>query len=249
MVINIKKIISIFLLFCTSCNRENIISEESISYINSMETVKNKALEIEEKLIPYITKASALIDNELVSGQIIEDKGNGTLYHFKNDKIDEWIESQYVHILDFPIIDIYQISDEEMEFYVNYKELTSKTKYLLYADLYRMKLFVFKKEKSYFFIEKVFPCAIGKITTPTKRGTYTILAKGTHFYGRSKEYICYNYLQYSGNYLLHSFPYSLDNMVINNKIDKVSDGCLRFSKEDSLYLYNKIPIDTTIIIN
>lgn len=249
MVIIINKIFLIILIICTSCVNKNIISEDSISYINSMEIIKNKALEIEEKLIPYITKASALIDNELVSGEIIEDKGNGTIYHFKNDRIDEWIESQYVKILDFPIIDIYQISNEEMEFYINYKQYDSKTKYLLYADLYRMKLFVFKKEKGYFFINKVFPCAIGKITTPTKRGVFTILTKGTHFYGKSKEYICYNYLQYSDNYLLHSFPYSLDNMVINNQIDKVSDGCLRFSKADSLYLYSNIPIETTIIIN
>ena len=77
-----------------------------------------------------------------------------------------------------------------------------------------------------------------------------ILDKGTHFYSRDNTYICYNYLKYSGSYLLHSFPYSLDKKVLDDRLyDRVSNGCVRLTFEDSLYLYNDIPINSTIWLN
>lgn len=64
--------------------------------------------------------------------------------------------------------------------------------------------------------------------TPTKRGHFIIENKGPVFYNEAKFYKCYYWLKYSGQYLLHSVPYSLDGEILNTAMQKkVSNGCIR----------------------
>ena len=142
------------------------------------------------------------------------------------------------------------LSDEEIELYVNNSSLNSTTDFLIWVDLYRIETYVLQKNENHYFLIKRLNCASGANVTPSKRGIYTISNKGTHFYSRDNTYICYNYLQYSGSYLLHSFPYSLNKKVLDNRLkQRVSNGCIRYSFDDSKYLFENIPLNTTIWVN
>jgi hypothetical protein len=154
-----------------------------------------------------------------------------------------------VTILDIKEEKIDYLTDYEIELYINLSKFTSDTNYFIYVDIFRNQTYVLKKINNYFYLEKRLNCSTGELTTPTKRGTYKIVNKGKSFIGRSKDYICYNYLTYSGSYLLHSFPYSLDNKVLDDRVnDRVSNGCVRFSLLDSKYLYDVITIGTSICL-
>ena len=61
---------------------------------------------------------------------------------------------------------------------------------------------------------------------------------------------CYYFMQYSGSYLLHSFPFDLENNVKDDRVEaRVSNGCVRYSLSDSKYLYDLIPSGTSIWLN
>ena len=205
---------------------------------------------IKEKMIPFIVNAKVEIDGKQFVGEVIEDTGNGERYCIKYEDSLYWYDSYYVTILDVSEIQYEPLLDHEIELYINLSSFTSKTDYFIYVDLLRNQTYLLKKDNDYFVLVKRLDCSSGDLSTPTKRGLYEIVSKGASFIGRSKDYICYNYLTYSGSYLLHSFPYSLDNKVLDDRINqRVSNGCVRFSLEDSKYLYDLIPIGTSIYIN
>lgn len=108
-------------------------------------------------------------------------------------------------------------------------------------------IFVFENYNGYYFLIQKFPCASGKNATPTKRGHFIIENKGPVFYNEAKFYKCYYWLKYSGQYLLHSVPYSLDGEILNTAMQKkVSNGCIRTEIQNAQWLYENIDTQTTI---
>lgn len=226
---------------------DSMNSDINSSYENPIE-IKYEA--ISQKVIPYIVNARITIDDKTLVGEVIQDKGNGKEYCIEIDDEEKWYSKYYVTILDVNELTLDKLTDEEIEFYINYNDFDSETNYFIWVDIYRNETYVLKKENGFFFLERRLACSTGANVTPTKRGLYSIVAKGTHFYSRDNTYICYNYLKYSGSYLLHSFPYSFDKKVLDDRLyERVSNGCVRYTFEDSLYLYNAIPINSTIWLN
>ena len=261
MVINIKKIkyVTLFLLylgvflfvaFILPINKPYYDIKDSESIINEQERLLKEYENVCNKMVPFIVKANVEVDGKVYQGEVIEDKGNGQRYCLKINDGLYWYDAYYVTILDINEIEYEVLTDYEIELFVNLSSFSSDTDYLIYVDILRNQTYVLKKDNNYFKLEKRLDCSTGELTTPTKRGTFKIVNKGKSFIGRSKNYICYNYLTYSGSYLLHSFPYSLDNELLDDRInDRVSNGCVRFSLNDSKYLYDIIPCETTIILN
>lgn len=221
-------------------------------YQNEIEVHKMNYDKISEMVVPYIVKAKVQ-DIKLQTtfvGEIVEDVENGEKYHIKNEEIDEWYSKYFITILDVEDLHLPSLSDYQLELYLNMSFAESKTDYYLWVDLYRMQVYLFKKIEGYFFLEKRFLCSPGNNATPTKRGYFTIVDKGTHFYSRDATYLCYNWLKYSGSYLFHSFPYGFNNEVLDSRLqERVSNGCIRLSYEDSLYLYQNVPLKTTVWVN
>ena len=218
-------------------------SDDSLDYQLLYEDIK-------DKVIPYIVYANVIIEGKEYVGEIIEDKQNGTTYCVKvNDELF-WIDSKKVSIVDPFVDEVEDLTNEEIELYININHYDSLTDYFLWVDIYRNQTYVLKKNNNEFkMINRLF-CATGKNSTPTKRGLYEINAKGEEFLGRDKTYKCYYFMQYCGSYLLHSFPYDLENNVKDNRIEaRVSNGCVRYSLKDSKYLYDLIPSGTSIWLN
>lgn len=186
-----------------------------------------------------------------ITVEIIEDKNLGKKYHVCNDFIDIWIDGSLVEIIQENNMEkLTDIDEFRLELYINYLYGTKNNKDLIFVDIMRQKLHVFDKLNGYYFLNQTFVCSTGKITTPTKRGLYTIYEKGPVFYNNEKYYKCYNWLKYSNQYLIHSVPFSLDGYVLNNTMQqKISNGCVRLLYEDSKWLYENIEVGALIWIN
>lgn len=206
--------------------------------------------DIEDKVIPYIVYANVIIEGKEYVGEILEDKQNGTTYCVKVEDNIFWLDNKKVSIIDPFVKEIEDLTNEEIEIYVNINQYDSLTNYFIWIDLYRNQTYILEKENEKYKMINRLNCASGRNETPTKRGLYEITSKGEEFLGRDKTYKCYYFMQYSGSYLLHSFPYDLNNNVKDDRVNaRVSNGCIRYSLKDSKYLYDLIPLGTSIWLN
>ncbi|MBW6409558.1 L,D-transpeptidase [Clostridium weizhouense] len=133
--------------------------------------------------------------------------------------------------------------------YVNSKNFSSKTKYLIWVDLKNFKVNIFSGSKNNWKSLKSYLCTIGKISTPTPKGKFTTGIKGLYF-GVNKGYKCWYYTQFKGNYLFHSIIYNLDGSVRDGRLGMaLSDGCIRLAKINAKWIWDNIPRDTTVVIS
>lgn len=140
------------------------------------------------------------------------------------------------------------LTNTELDLYVNKKGFSSSTKYLVWVDISRQQIYLFKGTKYHWTVERVMLCATGRNVYPTPRGIFRTRAKGLKFttdYGVSGKY----YTQFRGNYLIHSLPY-VGNKVWDYTLgQKASHGCIRIATSNAKWFYQTIPRGTTIWIN
>lgn len=133
--------------------------------------------------------------------------------------------------------------------FVNSGNFSSSTNYFIWVDLKKFKVNVFEGSTNKWRLIHSYTCTIGKPSTPTPKGNYTIGIKGLYF-GVEKGYKCWYYTQFYGNYLFHSIIYNLDGSVRDGRLGMaLSDGCVRLSKENAKWIYDNIPKGTKVYIS
>ncbi|WP_026886387.1 L,D-transpeptidase [Clostridium beijerinckii] len=133
--------------------------------------------------------------------------------------------------------------------YVNSNNFSSETNYLIWVNVESFKVNIFKGSVNKWDPIHSYLCTVGKASTPTPKGTYTVGIKGLYF-GVNKGYKCWYYTQFKGNYLFHSIIYNLNGSVKDGRLGmKLSDGCIRLAKENAKWIYDNIPRGTKVIIN
>ena len=138
--------------------------------------------------------------------------------------------------------------NESVQNLVNSQNYYSETNFLIYVDTDNFKVNIFSGKQKNWIIQKSFLCTIGKKSTPTPKGTFSTGVKGLYF-GVNKGYKCWYYTSFKGNYLFHSIIYNLDGSVRDGRLGMaLSDGCIRLSKINAKYIWDKIPIKTKVII-
>ena len=131
---------------------------------------------------------------------------------------------------------------------VNSQNYYSATNFLIYVDTNNFKVNILKGKQKNWILQKSFLCTIGKKSTPTPKGTFSIGVKGLYF-GVNKGYKCWYYTSFKGNYLFHSIIYNLDGSVRDGRLGMaLSDGCIRLSKINAKYIWDTIPAKTKVII-
>ena len=91
------------------------------------------------------------------------------------------------------------------------------------------------------------PCSVGKSSTPTVTGTFSIKNRG-HSFGHG--YTAYWWTQFHGDYLFHSILYHEGTMsVLDGTLGgHVSHGCVRLRYSDAKWLHDTIPSGTYVTI-
>ena len=137
-------------------------------------------------------------------------------------------------------------STEVKTAFVNSKGYSSKTKYLIWISHYTQQVSIFQGSKGKWKMIRTFTCATGTAQNHSPIGVFKISYKEKGwFYTSTKElYVTH----YKGRNSFHTRPLWNNGTVQNPTIGKpASHGCVRCYNQDAKYIYDKMPIGTTVV--
>lgn len=138
-------------------------------------------------------------------------------------------------------------SNIDKNIFVNAKDYTSKTDFLIWINLERQRVNVFKGGRGKWSIEVSFPCATGRNVTPTINGVFEYYAKQSRW--TYPNYYVGPVMIFSGNYAMHSVLLNYDGSVYDGTLGRpASNGCVRLSKHGINWLSENIPFGTTVVV-
>lgn len=128
------------------------------------------------------------------------------------------------------------------------QKYSSTSKYLIMVDRDNCRVGIFTGSKSNWSLKYYWECCVGKSSTPTPAGTYTVGIKEYSF--GTSSYTCYYATQITGNYLFHSILYKAGTFTVKDGTlgEAVSHGCVRLALSNAKWIYNNIPTGTKIRI-
>lgn len=134
--------------------------------------------------------------------------------------------------------------------FVNAKGYSSRTKYLVWVNLATQKVNVFTGSQGSWQLKKTFRCASGAKSTPTPVGVTYVTYKQAAWITDS--YTCRPIVRFYPNtgYAFHSrLYYPNTNKVKDASMGfPVSHGCVRMEDEGIYWIYNNIPVNSTVVI-
>ena len=141
------------------------------------------------------------------------------------------------------------VTDKTVAFFAGAMGMKSDTDYLLWTDLSRFKTYVLEYGDEGWHVLRTLPCTLGDASHPTPAGTYKVDYKCTSI-GKENLYLCRYALCFYGGYMYHSVLYDWggESLIDARLGERISHGCVRLSPEDSRWLYNLIPVGTTVFV-
>ena len=126
------------------------------------------------------------------------------------------------------------------------QEFSSKTDYLIMIDDENTKLGVFRGTEGNWELEQFWSCTCGAYSW-TPHGTFSIKSKGYYFISYGVK--CYYYSQFYGSYLIHSTLYTPSGAAYDGRLGMhLSHGCVRLSIENAKWVYDNVPIGSTVVV-
>ena len=180
-----------------------------------------------------------------------EDNGSYTVITKTGKKVT--VSRSKLNILADKKVKIQPVTKAQIEGFINMKNISSQTKYLVWTDLHRQNTYILKGRQNQWELVKRMLCSTGKNVTPTPRGFFTLQNKVPSF-GQEKGYCCKNAYGFIGSsYLYHSVLFDkTGSYIISGKKElgqKASQGCIRLSPEDSEWFYTTLPKGTQVWVN
>ena len=145
-----------------------------------------------------------------------------------------------------------QLTKEQIEGYVRWRQLNSKTDTLIWVDIDRQLTYVLKRDEDteFWLLERTILCSTGENKSPTKTGIYKIKDRGEWFYSDYFNSGAMYWVRYCGSYLFHSVAMDKDKNITDDTLGKKSSaGCIRMSVEDSKWFYENSPDGSTVFVN
>ena len=129
------------------------------------------------------------------------------------------------------------------------EHFSSKTDFLLWVDLSRIRLYVLEYADEGWQLLRSLPCTVGDASHPTPSGKFEIGYKSISI-GKEDLYLCRYALCFYGGYMFHSvlFDWGGSEIIDGRMGMRASHGCVRLRFEDSKWLYETIPIGTTVYV-
>ncbi|MCD3216067.1 murein L,D-transpeptidase [Clostridium botulinum C] len=142
-------------------------------------------------------------------------------------------------------------SSNYFENFINKKNSNSITDYYIWVNTNTPKTYIFKGYNHHWKLIRTLPCTVGKSSTPTIKGTFSIGNKGESFIVRNNpKLMCKYFTQINGDYLFHTILLNRNGSIANGILGaKLSHGCIRLSINDAKFIYYNIPKKTTVYIN
>ncbi|MCQ2418597.1 MAG: S-layer homology domain-containing protein [Clostridia bacterium] len=130
----------------------------------------------------------------------------------------------------------------------NVHDYSSRTKYLLWCNLYTQTVFIFQGDKGNWKLLMQSPCASGANSTPTRPGVYSVTYKSTKL-----DYVTYYaawFTAFDNGIGFHSrLKYTSDGSWYDSRIGfPLSHGCLRLYDDVAKYIYDNCTYGTTVVV-
>ena len=157
-----------------------------------------------------------------------------------------WLPMSAVSIsrANYTIQDI--LTNADREAFVNEMGYASKTGYLVWINKQRQRLVLFTGSQEDWQVDRVYPVATGKNTTPTPTIVCEYQYKTRWV---TEDYVCDPVLSLFEAYAIHNQPVSHSGYVIDTTMgNPASAGCIRMLKQDVQELYSLIPVGTRVVI-
>jgi hypothetical protein len=141
----------------------------------------------------------------------------------------------------------YDYSNEIKEAYVNYKGLSSRTKYLIWVSLYTQQATIYTGKKGNWKILYTFDIASGSPADRTPRGTHKISYKEPKWqhHGWRSAYVTHFYKKAS----FHMRPKYNNGKLKDKRLGMpISNACVRCPDNMAIFIYKNIPRGTTVKI-
>lgn len=134
------------------------------------------------------------------------------------------------------------------EEWINQKGYGSKTKYLIWCNLYTQRVNVFEGSKGSWKLAFVSQCASGCNYTPTPQEVAQILYKSKQW--DYEDFYVHHISVFDSSRGFHSMLYYYDRYELFNRAMgcPASHGCVRMPDEGIMYLWDNVPIGTTVVI-
>lgn len=131
------------------------------------------------------------------------------------------------------------------ERYINQSGHASDTEYMIWVSKANFRVHIFKGSAGNWEIVRSLRCSIGKPHTPTCEGTYKYYEPVAKWdYG---SYYVAPVMRFNGGYALHSTLVRTNGTPYDNTLeDMVSHGCVRIDPVDMQWLFDTIPLYTTV---
>ena len=154
----------------------------------------------------------------------------------------------------------YTFSDETgfMNPYYKYiqraNQYGSSTGWLMLVDCTANNVVVLNGSSRNWKIYAVWRCGTGMLSMPTVKGVFSIYTKGYSFIDKDNVCKCFYYSGFYGNYLFHSILYQKwlsapdDRYTYDANLGgNISHGCVRLATQNAKWVYDNIPIGTTVV--
>lgn len=195
-------------------------------------------------LVMYMNNPYTIVDdfgyNTAVAPQMID----GVAYAYADVITQAFGAEQAVSGTDISInYDIY--TPEEI--FINNSGKSSQTDYLIWVSKKAFRVHVFSGHQGDWKLLKSLKCSIGAPGTPTCEGTY-------RFYERVNKWDYGSYyvgpvMRFNGGYALHSTIVNKNGTLRDGRLEKmISHGCVRIAPDEMNWLYNTIPLYTTVYV-
>lgn len=134
---------------------------------------------------------------------------------------------------------------------INSLNLSSYTSSLIYVNKSKQTTYVYTGSTNSWKLDKTFLSSTGITGKDTPSGVFEVLEKGEWFFSEKYQQGAKYWVQFKGNYLFHSLPFSKDKKTIVDYTlgTATSHGCVRLSLEDAKWLYDNVKKGTKVIIN
>lgn len=190
---------------------------------------------------------------EIEEGQKVEILQDRTCawYEVSFNDITGWVKAEALDIPPDPPTNPTRYSKEQLEDFINNQSFESKTPYLVWVDIDRQLVQIFRGSLDNWSLQKTMVCSTGKNESPTTRGLFMASDRDTWMYTPRLGSGAKNWVRFNNTYLFHSVAYAKDGKtVVDDTLGvRSSAGCIRLSLEDSQWIYDNIEEDTTVWVN
>ena len=124
--------------------------------------------------------------------------------------------------------------------YVNQAGFASPTGYLIWISIFSQRVYVFQGSAGNWTLVQNWQCGSGKAKTPTPTGINKSLHKKMKKYSKHKWWNCF-----SGNNAIHG---SNGQKEIKKLGKLISNGCVRVTNDQAIWIFNTVPKGTRVVV-